>query len=199
MDSTKEKILKTSELLFAKKGYDATSVEEITKRANITKSLVYYYFRSKKEILKTLFSSFEAELLDVKQKAFGVLFSEDEEKDYKKKLKKVMLQITFPFVEKWKNVIKIALVEEIKYFSKGPLFRYFDINLKIAGELYEKHNIKGDFSEENITVDFFVVFLPIIGYSAFVDEWCAHYNFDKNKVKELIADKILLNYKEFFI
>ncbi|MGC8765374.1 MAG: TetR/AcrR family transcriptional regulator [Brevinematia bacterium] len=199
MDSKREKILRTAEALFAKKGYDATSVEEIANKAKVTKSLIYYYFKSKKDILKSMFKDFEFELLDVKKRAFKILFSTGSGYRYEEKLREILIQITFPFLEKWKNVIKIALVEEIKYFSKGPIFTYFDFNLKIASELYEKYNLKMELSDEQKTVDFFVIFLPIIGYSVFVDEWCAHYKFDRDRVKELIADKILLIYKEFFI
>ncbi len=124
--SVKEEILKTSEILFAKKGYDGTSVEEIAKKAKVTKSLIYYYFKSKKDILDTLFNNFESDLMEVKEKAFEILFSDGNEKISQKKLREVLLQITFPFLEKWSNVIKIALIEEIKYFSKGPLFKTFN-------------------------------------------------------------------------
>ena len=40
--------------LFAKKGYDATSIEEITSVVGIAKGTLYYHFSSKEEILDFL-------------------------------------------------------------------------------------------------------------------------------------------------
>ncbi|MFO8191825.1 MAG: TetR family transcriptional regulator [Bacillota bacterium] len=43
--------------LFSQKGYDATSVNEIAGMAGVTKALIYYYFKSKEDILDNLVSS----------------------------------------------------------------------------------------------------------------------------------------------
>lgn len=41
--------------LFAERGYDATSLREIAERLGVTKAAVYYHFRTKEEILASLF------------------------------------------------------------------------------------------------------------------------------------------------
>ena len=53
----KERILRASIELFSKKGFDATSVTEIAQSAEVTKALIYYYFRSKEEIMDSLVQS----------------------------------------------------------------------------------------------------------------------------------------------
>jgi len=53
----KERILHASVQLFSEKGFDATSVTEIAKSADVTKALIYYYFKSKEEILDSLVHS----------------------------------------------------------------------------------------------------------------------------------------------
>ncbi len=53
----KERILHASIQLFSEKGFDATSVTEIAKSADVTKALIYYYFKSKEEILDSLVHS----------------------------------------------------------------------------------------------------------------------------------------------
>ncbi len=50
MNKTKRKIFETSMKLFAEKGYDATSVEEITSIVGVAKGTLYYHFSSKEEI-----------------------------------------------------------------------------------------------------------------------------------------------------
>lgn len=50
----KERILDSAIKLFAEKGFDATSVDEIARNAEINKAMIYYYFSSKEELLSTI-------------------------------------------------------------------------------------------------------------------------------------------------
>ena len=54
MNKTKRKIFETSMKLFAEKGYDATSIEEITATVGVAKGTLYYHFASKEEIFNFL-------------------------------------------------------------------------------------------------------------------------------------------------
>ena len=54
MNKTKRKIFETSLKLFSEKGYDATSIEEITATVGVAKGTLYYHFKSKEEILDAL-------------------------------------------------------------------------------------------------------------------------------------------------
>ena len=54
MNKTKRKIFEASMKLFAEKGYDATSVEEITATVGVAKGTLYYHFASKEEIYNFL-------------------------------------------------------------------------------------------------------------------------------------------------
>ena len=54
MNKTKRKIFETSMKLFAEKGYDATSIEDITETVGVAKGTLYYHFTSKEEIFDFL-------------------------------------------------------------------------------------------------------------------------------------------------
>lgn len=54
MNKTKRKIFETSMRLFAEKGYDSTSIEEITATVGVAKGTLYYHFSSKEEIFNFL-------------------------------------------------------------------------------------------------------------------------------------------------
>ena len=54
MNKTKRKIFETSMKLFAEKGYDATSIEDITATVGVAKGTLYYHFSSKEEIFEFL-------------------------------------------------------------------------------------------------------------------------------------------------
>ncbi len=54
MNTTKRKIFEIATKLFAQKGYDATSVEEITSIVGVAKGTLYYHFNSKEELFNQL-------------------------------------------------------------------------------------------------------------------------------------------------
>ena len=54
MNKTKRKIFEISMKLFAEKGYDATSIEDITATVGVAKGTLYYHFSSKEEIFNLL-------------------------------------------------------------------------------------------------------------------------------------------------
>ncbi|MBO8160572.1 MAG: TetR/AcrR family transcriptional regulator [Thermosipho sp. (in: Bacteria)] len=81
-NNTKLKILEAAKLAFAKKGYDGVSIDEIAQRANVRKSLIYYYFPSK-EIL------FEEVWVNSIDELENELFGEQENDDtYATRIKK---------------------------------------------------------------------------------------------------------------
>lgn len=51
----RKKILDSAMILFEEQGYFATTIEQITKRAGVSKSLVYNYYDSKEALLIDLF------------------------------------------------------------------------------------------------------------------------------------------------
>ncbi|KAA9028549.1 TetR/AcrR family transcriptional regulator [Niallia endozanthoxylica] len=60
-EGTKKKILEASIDLFSRKGYSAVSVRELTKAVGIKESSLYNHFRSKEEILESIYQMFKAE------------------------------------------------------------------------------------------------------------------------------------------
>ena len=51
METTREDILKTAEILFARQGYAETSLRQITEEAGVNIAAVNYHFRSKENLL----------------------------------------------------------------------------------------------------------------------------------------------------
>lgn len=60
--STKSKILDAAEVLFADKGFNSTSLREITSQAEVNLAAVNYHFGSKKELIKAVMSRYMNEL-----------------------------------------------------------------------------------------------------------------------------------------
>ena len=102
MNKTKRKIFETSMKLFAEKGYDATSIEEITATVGVAKGTLYYHFASKEEIFNFLVSE------GVKLLQNSVDIKTSKYHNYIDKVKAIVL-IEIKIVQKYENLITILL------------------------------------------------------------------------------------------
>src|SRR5258706_16227382 len=61
----REAILDAARILFAREGYDETTIPEIAQAAGVAVGTVYLYFRNKYEVLTSVSFDFEATLAQV--------------------------------------------------------------------------------------------------------------------------------------
>jgi AcrR family transcriptional regulator len=126
-------IAKVAAELFSTKGYLATSVDDIAEAARISKGKVYYYFRSKTEILYFICSKYvELDLENLEQSL----------KDMEKPIEKIRfiinhhidLYTTHPFAAK--TILKEAYslpkknLKEVKEMER----KYFEITANVISE-----------------------------------------------------------------
>ena len=102
MNKTKRKIFEASMKLFANKGYDATSIEEITATVGVAKGTLYYHFSSKEEIFNFLIEE------GMKLLHNSIDIKIDKLPSYIDKLKAVIL-IQIKIVVKYEDLITILL------------------------------------------------------------------------------------------
>lgn len=62
--NAKERIVKQSLRLFLEKGYHGTSIDDITRAADLTKGAFYWYFRGKEDLLKGIIKEYEKQFLE---------------------------------------------------------------------------------------------------------------------------------------
>ena len=92
--------------LFAQKGYEATSIEEITATVGVAKGTLYYQFSSKEEIFDFLI----AEGIKLLQNSIDIKTSKYE--NYIDKLKAIIL-IQIKIVNKYEEIITILLNQSL--------------------------------------------------------------------------------------
>ena len=102
MNKTKRKIFETSMKLFAEKGYDATSIEEITATVGVAKGTLYYHFSSKEEIFNFLIEE------GIKLLQNSVDIKTSKHNNYIDKIKAIVL-IQIKIVAKYEDIITIIL------------------------------------------------------------------------------------------
>lgn len=188
----KQKIVATAETLFAQQGFDATGIDQIAKTAGITKSLIYYYFTSKDEILSAIFQNFIAKLLEMKKIVQQQIAAAPKALE----LEELLRNYTLPFLMQHKDVIKIAFAESLKETSVVPhlnIFRYFDqsrqIDLGLTQELADK------LDQQMIQLGgFFFAWAPLLSFVIFSDEWCEHYRCDLSAAVDIFIKAYVLIY-----
>ena len=102
MNKTKRKIFETSMKLFAEKGYDATSIEEITATVGVAKGTLYYHFSSKEEIFNFLIEE------GIKLLQNSIDIKTEKLENYIDKIKAIVL-IEIKIVNKYEDFITILL------------------------------------------------------------------------------------------
>ena len=143
MNKTKRKIFETSMKLFAEKGYDATSIEEITANVGVAKGTLYYHFSSKEEIFQFLIEE------GVKLLKNSVEIKTEKLENSIDKIKAVVL-IEIKVLVKYEDFMTIVLSE---IWGNGPrsilckkyVFEYIQMIEKIVENgINKKEIIDGD-------------------------------------------------------
>lgn len=141
MNKTKRKIFETSMKLFAEKGYDATSIEEITSVVGVAKGTLYYHFSSKEEIFYFLVE----EGMKLLKNSIEIKTSKTE--NTIEKLKAVSV-IQLKVIYKYENIITIVLSQMFgtgnrNVFCKDKVIEY----IKVIQDIIEEGLKKGDIKE----------------------------------------------------
>jgi len=143
MNKTKRKIFETSMKLFAEKGYEATSVEEITATVGVAKGTLYYHFSSKEEIFNFLVEE------GMKLLKNSIEIKTDKVSNYIDKIKAVIL-IQIKVLVKYESLLTIVLsqiwgTEERNSKCRKYVFEYVKTIENIIKEGMDKGEIlEGD-------------------------------------------------------
>jgi len=189
-ENARKKIMKVATALFAKKGFDAATVDEIAAKARVNKALIYYYFKNKDDLLTKIFDNFMEEGLVRFQK----LFSRIESKEVFDSMDRVgeMMRILLGFMMENEELLKIMLMESIK----GKRDPFLEIIKRQAGRelvgLVDEARSKGVTLDEDITqmwmTEFFTGSIPMMFYIIYRSRWAKFFNVDKEVLDEMFIN-----------
>ena len=108
----KERILEAAVKLFAERGFDATSVDEIARLAEINKAMIYYYFSSKDELLSSIIRKSINEFTSIIEEIDLSRFDNLEE------MIKAIVREAINYIDGYNLVIKIFQRESLSKSSK---------------------------------------------------------------------------------
>lgn len=176
-EKSRKTIVNVAMELFSKYGYHNTTISKIAETANISKGLIYNYFKSKDELLEyILFQSFTG--IDK-----SISLNKDE-KDPKEKLE-IFIHSLFDSLKNkktiWKLYTSIMLLPELSSKFTDIMNSYNNIFQPLLVELYP------DSSDEEIE-------LELIFFGAFIDGIIYDYvimtdNFPLNKIEKKLIER----------
>lgn len=131
-------ILKASRRLFKEKGYDATMIEDVAEKAEISKATLYNYFPNKESLLTGT--------MDEEIETFRNLITEDNELSSLEKIRKSMKFLiidSIPFISVSRRILYLNATETSTMYGKANEVRDILIDMsekaKAEGEL--KQNV----------------------------------------------------------
>lgn len=156
-ESKKNLILATATLLFAEKGYNATGMEEIASKSEIPKSLIYYHFKNKEDVLNTIITDFINE--------YEQILNNDAIKGIEK------ISVYIAFLKQNRNCAKIMISESLKADNSTLFF-------KVLAPLMESDAGRtSDVKTDNAhwVAEFFTSIVPSLLFVCYEDSWCDYF------------------------
>lgn len=183
-DKTRARILKVSLDKFAEKGFSAATIKSIAEQACVNQALIYYYFKSKKEILEEIIDTFI-------ETANGFLFEIfiNEYQYGSSEMLEQMNQYNKYLLENDKT-LRLILTESLKDENEfPPIFRLIYSSNETNVDFLEKMEQKGfkfgsDINQFMVT-EFFTGIIPIMIFSLFKKKWCSSFNIDQKELEKM--------------
>lgn len=192
--NTEERILEAATEIFALKGYDATSVDEIAKRANVSKPLIYYYFKSKKNILEELIKRYIKSYFPEKEEYIQGITNINREDLYER------LQERMDFFSKNDKALKVIAMELMKDNPEvesivsmiNPLF-------DTAIPKIEEMGVDIEDRMDLFVSTFFFGTAPILMLMLYGDKFCQFYQIEREELNKRFFNVMKSMYIDFFV
>lgn len=154
-------ILEAALYLFAEKGYYATSIQEITKKAGISKGLLYNYFESKEALLRQIVINGFDELMHFFDKnKDGILTDEEFEYFVVETFEMIKQNMTF-----WKLYFSLLVQPPVMDLIGQQMMEYFDPLFKSFSEFF----IKKGYHDPMAEIRFIAALLDGVGMHYLLD------------------------------
>ena len=152
----KNRILDAAKKVFADKTFDGSRINDISELANVPKSLIYYHFKSKDDILGTLITDFLNEYKQLLQTAKNETHIEKANR-----MTERLQNHYYEFAIKNIDVVRIMFVESLKKNNEVPSI------FKVAEEIVNTEKDKNSDMNERLVAEFFSGVIPLYSYLCF--------------------------------
>ena len=176
----KNRILDVAKKIFADKTFDGSRISDISEAANVPKSLIYYHFKSKDDILDTLITDFLSEYKRLLESVKGESHSEKADN-----IADRLQNRYYDFAIKNIDVVRIMFVESLKKSSAVPSI------FKVAEEIVNADSNKKSDINERLVSEFFLGVIPLYSYLCFGEQWCGYFKIDRKEFDKLFLEQFV--------
>lgn len=160
-NESRQRILDAARAEFAEKGFDGARVDGIAKRAEVNKALIYYYFKSKDELLQELLRTF----LEERRTRRPTTVTDPNLVD----LPSQIAQFDVQFLYERRDILRIALMEDLKSSKDGipgpgTVLKHWLDGLVAAREDYNKAGYGFRYTPRTVTAMYFFHLMPIMAF-----------------------------------
>ncbi len=175
---TKQKILQVAERLFSKQGFQGTSVAELAQEAGVNKALIYYYFKNKDDIIRSLFEQILTELAEHARQAPT---AEAPAPTFREKM-----EAELKFMARRRKIIAVMLMEALKSTPTGNSL--FECAGLVNARDQAGDQPAGADLQRRQAYEFFTGFIPVIAFVALQDKWSAYAGCDRDQAREYFLE-----------
>ncbi|HNY29619.1 MAG TPA: DUF2087 domain-containing protein [Fibrobacteria bacterium] len=163
---SKNRILEAARAEFAERGFDGARVDTIAKRAEVNKALIYYYYKSKNELLQELLRGY----LEARRQARARIPDDDTDRD----LPQRVARFDVDFLYQHRDILRIALMEDLKSSNDAPpgpgtIMKHWLEGLAESREDYAKQGYRFRFTPRVVTAMFFFHLIPTLAFGTMGD------------------------------
>lgn len=178
LPNARERILQAAVKIFAEKSFEGSRIEEISREANVPKSLIYYHFKSKDEILEVLTTNFINEYTSI----IAAKPSETHE-EKAQELPERMKNVYYEFGQRNADLVRVIFIDSLKKTKEQPIL-FKVVEAMIAKELENNSDANYDVQERRIA-EFFTSFIPNYAYICFAESWTKYFSIDRSQFNKL--------------
>jgi AcrR family transcriptional regulator len=177
----KNRILQAAIQIFAKKSFEGSRIDEIAQEAKVPKSLIYYHFKSKNEILNVLMKNFIHEYTAIIRTA-GASTHQDKVEELPERMKHTYKDFAF----KNADLIRIMLIDSLKKSTEQPIiYRLVEALIEMEEQSLELGKQENYNRNERLIAEFFTNIIPNCAFLCFSDSWIHYFKVDKEEFEKL--------------
>lgn len=160
-NASRAKILDAARAEFSEKGFDGARVDEIARRAEVNKALIYYYFKGKDELLQELLRGF----LEDRRNQRPTTVTDPNLSD----LPSQIAQFDVAFLFERRDILRIALMEDLKssrdgFPGSGTILKHWLDGLVAARDDYDKAGFGFRITPRALTAMYFFHLMPLLSF-----------------------------------
>lgn len=180
-NESRQRILDTARGVFAEKGFDGARVDEIALRAGVNKALIYYYFKSKDELLKEILRTFLEERRTSRPKSI--------QKGDAGSLPDQIVRFDVEFLFERRDILRIAMMEDLRSsrdrnLTSGTVLKHWLEGLVEARKDYVEAGYGFRYTPRVVVAMYFLHMLPVVTFCAMGETLARETGMDFETVRE---------------